>query len=342
MVGWTGSDDFPTVNAIQSTLGGVLRSSDAFITKFKPDGSALVYSTYLGGTEQDIGESIAVDSVGNAYVTGGTGSIDFPTKNALQPTNAGNGDVFVTKINAAGSALVYSTYLGGNASESGFGIAVDSMGNAYVTGQTSSTDFPTLNAIQPSCGGCQDAYVTKINATGSALVYSTYLGGSGSEEGRGIAVDASGNAYVAGNTDSTNFPVANAFQPTNQGGSDMFVTEINALGNAFIYSTYLGGKKSDVDKSIALDSRGSVYITGDNTGGTTGGPFPTTSVAFQQVARGGNATKGPSDAVVAKIAGHTSISISAAKLTFALVVIGTTSMTKTLTVTQQVCSNGIL
>ena len=342
VVGWTGSDDFPTVNAIQSTLGGVLRSSDAFITKFKPDGSALVYSTYLGGTEQDIGESIAVDSVGNAYVTGGTGSIDFPTKNALQPTNAGNGDAFVTKINAAGSALVYSTYLGGNASESGFGIAVDSMGNAYVTGHTSSTDFPTLNAIQPSCGGCQDAYVTKINATGSALVYSTYLGGSGSEEGRGIAVDASGNAYVAGNTDSTNFPVANAFQPTNQGGSDMFVTEINALGNAFIYSTYLGGKKSDVDKSIALDSRGSVYITGDNTGGTTGGPFPTTSVAFQQVARGGNATKGPSDAVVAKIAGHTSISISAAKLTFALVVIGTTSMTKTLTVTQQVCSNGIL
>ncbi len=161
-----------------------------------------------------------MDSSGNAYVAGRTTSSNFPTVNPIQATFAGGGsDAFITKLNAAGSALVYSTYLGGgggNGFDAAFGIALDPAGNAYVTGPTLSTDFPTANPIQATFGGGTDgdAFVAKINAAGSALVYSTYLGGSGSDSPQHIAVDSSGNAYVTGSTDSTNFPTANAFDST--------------------------------------------------------------------------------------------------------------------------------
>ncbi len=169
----------------------------------------LSYSTYLGGIGTDSGVGIAVDTAGNAYVTGQTDSTDFPTASPVQPALGGERDAFVTKLNAAGNALVYSTYLGGSGEDSGLGIAVDASGNAYVMGQTGSTDFPTASPIQAAHGGgLTDAIVTKLNAAGSALVYSTYLGGSANDLGGGIAVDASGNAYVTGFTGSTDFPTA--------------------------------------------------------------------------------------------------------------------------------------
>jgi hypothetical protein len=221
------------------------------VTKLSADGSTLLYSTYLGGSFADYGAGIAVDADGNAYLTGDTASIDFPTVNAFQPTKGGTASIynaFVTKVSADGSSLVYSSYLGGsgyytgnlNYWDFGYGIAVDADGNAYVTGYTTSTDFPTANAFQPAKGGAPqvaNAFVTKVSADGGSLVYSSYLGGSGyiyngypyGDSGNGIAVDASGNAYVTGYTTSTDFPTANAFQPTKGGGSNIanaFVTKI--------------------------------------------------------------------------------------------------------------------
>jgi hypothetical protein len=203
---------------------------DAFLTKLDAAGTALVYSTYLGGSEDDRSSRIAVDTAGNAYVTGTTNSPDFPTKNPLQPAHGGGfSDPFVTKLNAAGSALVYSTYLGGSGGEFGAAIAVDSDGNAYVTGQTSSPDFPIKNPLQSTLHGI-DAFVTKLNAVGSALVYSTYLGGNETAFGdvaSSVAVDAAGNAYVTGFTESPDFPTQNPLQPAYAGGfSDAFVAKI--------------------------------------------------------------------------------------------------------------------
>ena len=231
------------------------------MTKVNTTGTALVYSTYLGGTGYDQGNGIAVDGSGNAYVTGYTYSTDFPvTPGAFQVTNGGGGhdDAFVTKVNATGTALVYSTYLGGTHSDRGNGIAVDASGNAYVTGETTSTDFPvTPGAFQATNGGggIYDTLVTKVNATGTALVYSTYLGGTSYDAGYGIAVDASGNAYVTGYTQSPNFPVTpGAFQVTNGGVADIFVTKVNAMGTALVYSTYLGGMDDDEGYGIAVDA----------------------------------------------------------------------------------------
>jgi Beta-propeller repeat len=247
VTGSTISDDFPTMNPLQPANGGYL---DAFVTKVNPSGSALVYSTYLGGSGADLGNGIVVDSSGIAYVTGQTGSPDFPTTpGAFQTVYNGGSDAFVAAVNPPGTALVYSTYLGGNSYEQGNGIAVDNSGNAYVTGVTNSTDFPTTpGALQNACGevGCAygDAFVTKLNRSGSALVYSTYLGGGGGDGGYGIAVDSTGNAYITGYTSSTNFPTKNPLQPTHGGGVfDAFVTKVNHKGSGLVYSTYLGGSQ---------------------------------------------------------------------------------------------------
>ena len=200
----------------------------------------LAYSTYLGGSGDDTGTGIAVDSAGNAYVTGFTASTNFPTANALQSTfGGGPADAFVTKLNASGSALVYSTYLGGTGDDGGHGIALDSAANAYVTGATNSNNFPTANALQSTFGGTYDAFVTKLNPAGSALVYSTYLGGSGDDGGHDIAVDSAGNAYVTGYTLSTDFPTANAFQRTIAGAYDAFVTKIGEASRLLNIATRL-------------------------------------------------------------------------------------------------------
>jgi hypothetical protein len=282
VTGDTGSPDFPTANPLQPTIGGppcgeVGCSVDAFVAKLNAAGTALVYSTYLGGSETDGGSGITLDSTGNAYVTGTTNSSDFPTKNPFQAAFNGFNDAFVAKLNAAGSALAYSTYLGGSGDDQSSSIAVDSTGNAYVTGSTGSPDFPTQDPLQPALGGgdcelpCPDAFVTKLNAAGSALVYSTYLGGSNADLGIGIALDLTGNAYVTGRTYSPDFPTQNPFQAALNGFIDAFVTKLNAAGSALVYSTYLGGSDLEFGFGVAVDSAGNTYVTGD----TISPDFPT-------------------------------------------------------------------
>ncbi len=272
--GETGSINFPVVNAAQPSFRG---TSDAFVAKLNNNGNTLLYSTYLGGFFYDTAYAIAIDRLNNVYVTGHTEAANFPIKNALQPRLQGARDAFVTKFNANGG-IVFSTYLGGDPTltggrddEAGYGIAVDSQFNIYVAGFTGSPNFPTVNAYQANLGGVIDGFITKINAEGSELIYSTFLGGSGSEKVRGIALDSFGNAYLTGYTTSTDFPRQNAWQPQFQGNADGFVTKLSATGGGLIYSTYLGGSgtentgldSEDVPScAIAVDSQGNAYLTG--------------------------------------------------------------------------------
>jgi hypothetical protein len=273
VTGTTSSTDFPTAGSLQ-VYGG---SGDVFVTKFNPSGSALIYSTYLGGSDGDEGNGIAVDGTGNAYVVGDSISTDFPTvsplKNSCGSCDNDDPDAIVAKLNATGSALIYSTYLGGSQIDYGYGIAVDGSGNAFVTGTTFSTDFPTAAPLQVTCGGCvsgqnagNDAFVTKLNPSGSAPTYSTFLGGSDGDEGRGIAVDGSGSVYLTGTTNSSDFPTVNPLQSTCGGGNcsylELFVTKLNAAGSAMVYSTYLGGSNHDYGFGIAVDGSGNAFVTG--------------------------------------------------------------------------------
>ena len=275
VTGWTVYDappffpKFPTVNAIQPNPGG---GSDAFVTKFDTNGN-MVYSTYLGGSSDDQAEGIAVDSLGNVFVTGHTGSTNFPTAKPLQSTLRGSLSSFVTVLNPQGTAFIYSTYIGGSGADAGTAIAVDAIGNAYVTGSTSSGDFPTANPIRPTAAGGLDTFILKLNPAGSAFMYSTYLGGNGDDVAKGIAIDSSNNAYVTGRTNSANFPTASAFQATLHGGVDAFVTKVNATGTAFSYSTYLGGANDETTGGIWCDEKptcggivvnpnGNAYVTG--------------------------------------------------------------------------------
>jgi len=255
VTGGTSSVDFPTVNAYQTDQGG----DDGFVTKLNGSGSGLLFSTYLGGSFGEVCRSIAVDVTGLAYVTGATGSSDFPTQSPYQ-TDQGGVDVFVTKLTYWGTGLSYSTYLGGSGTEFAYGIDVDPSGFAYITGYTGSTDFPTLNPYQGDQGN-DDVFVTKLSSTGSALVYSTYLGGSGTDIAWDIAIDGSGCAYVAGVTASSNFPTENPFQ-TDQTYSDAFVSKLNSSGDGLVYSTYLGGDNDDRVYAIAVDDFGCAYVTG--------------------------------------------------------------------------------
>ena len=294
VTGETLSTDFPTVNSLQSPFGG---DFVCFVAKLNADGDELVYSTYLGGSDLNMCFAIAVDFSGNAYVTGHTQSVDFPTTaSAFQPELASNdGDIFIAKLNSSGADLAYSTYLGGGRQELAFGIALDPRGNVYVTGYTSSFDFPTANPLQPIFGGPEfgtDAFLVKFNAGGTELIYSTYLGGNSNDGGNGISVDSRGNAYVTGITESTDFPIANAMQPAFGGGGDAFVSKVDAKGSTLIYSTFLGGSESDNGLDIALDLRGNAYVTGR----APSIDFPTTKDAVQSNFGGGR-----SDAFVAKI-----------------------------------------
>jgi len=311
IVGETYSSNFPTsAGAFQTALSG---THNGFATKLTSSGS-MGYSTYLGGDQEDTAAGVAVDSSGNAYIAGRTRSTNFPTTSgAFQTAEQGGQDGFVTKLNAIGTALVYSTYLGGSSNDAANGIAVDSSGHAYVTGQTTSSNFPTLNSYQTTfagggtdCGSgivCGDVIVTKLNSTGSALLYSTYLGGSAEEAGSAITVDAAGNAFVAGGTDSTNFPVTyGAPQSAYAGGSahcgsaglacgDAFVARVNTLSSgaaSLAFSTYIGGSGDDLALGVALDSSGHVHVSG----GTNSTNFPVTGTAVQTSYGGGTETCG--------------------------------------------------
>ncbi|MEE8574612.1 MAG: SBBP repeat-containing protein, partial [Thermodesulfobacteriota bacterium] len=292
VTGETNSTDFPMVDAIYDSKSGL---SDAFVAKLNAAGSALIYSTYLGGADGDEGRGIAVDSIGAAYVTGITFSIDFslsasPYDDSLNDGVQSGSDAFITKINRVGSAIGYSTYLGGTNWDSANDIAVDFLGNAYVTGATTSTDFPVVSAIDGVLGGPWDAFVTKIDATGS-LIYSTYLGGDyNSEIGYGIAVDYSGNAYITGFTTSSDFPTLSSLDTNFSGSMEAFVTKINASGSAYSYSTFFGGGGFDEGNGIAVDCSGAAYVTGY----TRGANFPTPSAIYDTYS-------GSDDAFITKI-----------------------------------------
>jgi Beta-propeller repeat/Cep192 domain 4/HYDIN/CFA65/VesB-like, Ig-like domain len=307
VAGVTNSTNFPTSGAYQAASNG---NGDAFISKLKADGTGLIYSTYLGGNGADSAAGLAVDSLGDVFVTGSTTSSNFPvtpTKSGLSATEAfqtaygGNGDAFVTELSSSGSKLIYSSFLGGSSADYGQAITVDSSGNAYVTGSTQSPDFPTVGPFQPTLGGSSDAFVTKVNFSGTELVYSTFLGGSQADTGQGIRVDSSGNAYVAGYTFSTDFPTQGPMQGANEGDADAFVTELNSTGSALTFSTYLGGSGRDRAFGLTLDSSGAIYVIGD----TQSSDYPTTSGAFQ-VIYGGNG-----DAFLTKLnAGGTGLTYS--------------------------------
>jgi hypothetical protein len=318
----------------------------------------------LGGSGDDGGIVIAVDSFGNAYVTGQTNSTDFPTVNAIQPTNHGGfDDAFVAKINADGSALVYSTYLGGSGTDWGSGIAVDSSGNAYVTGSTFSTDFPTVNAIQTTNHGGYDAFVTKINPDGSALVYSTYLGGSGDDLGLGIAVDPSETAYVTGQTQSKNFPkTVLAFQQSLKGIYGVFLSKIASQSFVGVSPLKLAFPAQVIgsvsaSKKLTFTNNGSgtvtikqIFVAGVNAGEFAetnncpptlpAGGFCTVSITFTPLAKNyrhallGISDSDPASPQVIPLSGWgTVVSLSAHNLYFGKVPVHTTSSPKTVTLT---------
>ena len=299
VTGYTFSTNFPVKNEFQNNT--ILSGKDAFITVFAADGQSLVYSSYLRGTEQ--GSLVAVDGAGNAYITGIADSANLTTRGAngqppFRASRPGGDDAFVAKFNpfaSGNSSLVYSTYLGGSGTDKGFGIAVDSSNQAYVTGITGSTNFPLQAAagstILDSTNVVNEAFVTCLNANGSGLIFSSFLGGSGQEEGFDIALDSTRNIYIGGKTNSTNFPLVNPVQATRAGGFDAFAVRVSPGGRAITFSSYLGGSSNEIVGGIAVDSLGSIYLGGE----TTSTNFPTTPGALQSTAQGGG------DGFVAKI-----------------------------------------
>ena len=259
VTGFTSSGNFPVLNPLQQSRNGAI---NAFVTKLNPSG-VILYSTYLGGNAGDFGSAVAVDTSGNILVAGVATSPNFPLANAIDSSFGGAADVFVSKLNPPGSQLIYSTYLGGSSNDGATAVATDSTGNLYITGVTSSPNFPVERPLRQTYGGgLFDGFVTKINPTGSRLVYSTFLGGAGEDRAFRIAVDAAGNSYLTGDTDSTDFPIQNAVQPIKSIGLDAFVTKINSSGTNIIYSTYLGGNKTDGATALVVDNAGRVHVAG--------------------------------------------------------------------------------
>ncbi|MDQ1266316.1 MAG: type sorting protein, partial [Bacteroidota bacterium] len=276
VAGGTYSTNFPTVQPYQSAYGG--GRSDCFTLKLSPLGNSLLQSSYLGGSGDDEAYSIAVDNDSYCYVTGITGSINFPVQNAYSTNRIGGADCFVTKVHQNGSSLVFSTYLGGDEWDEGRGIAIDANRYVYVVGTTASIDFPTVNPIH-NHGSIQetDIFVTKINPVGNTLTASTYLGGFGDDNGMGIAVDAGSQVYVTGYTNSANFPTANPSQLLNAGQVDGLITKFNAGMNTLLLSTYIGGSTEDYASCIAVNDNESICIGGY----TNSQNFPTLN-PFQQ------------------------------------------------------------
>jgi len=281
ITGNTNSSNFPNLTPAQGTNSG---AGDAFVTKLNSTGTAILYSTYLGGSDADSGSGIYVDASGDAFVTGTTSSANFPTSStAFQIIYGGNSDAFVTQLNSAGNKLVYSSYLGGGGAESGNAIVADTLGNAYVTGSTQSNNFPVVGPLQATTGGGSDVFVAEVNFTGSALIYSTYLGGTNADVAQAIRLDGLGDAYIAGYTFSSDFPTMNPYQGGNAGGgADAFAAELDQTGSNLVFSTYLGGSLDDRAYGIALDATGNVYVAG----GTQSADFPTTAGTFQTVLKG--------------------------------------------------------
>jgi hypothetical protein len=289
VAGTTSSSNFPTKNPYQWTYSG---NQDAFVTKLSPEGNTLLYSTYLGGSGHEYCADIAIDRFGSAYLTGETGSRNFPLMKPFQDTIEDVVAAFVTKLSPTGNNLVYSTYLGGISEDIGCSIAVDQHGSAYVTGKTGSGNFPKKNPFQKKHGGGRsDVFVTKFSPAGDTLVYSTFLGGSSNDYCGSIAVDRSGSAYVTGYTWSADFHIKNPYQGSLNGSEDVFMTKFSPAGNTLVYSTYLGGSNGEYGSGIAVDMNGSAYVTGQ----TRSTNFPMKN-PFQGIFGGGH-----NDAFVTKL-----------------------------------------
>lgn len=341
VVGTTQSTDFPTTPGVVQATCNCSAHSDVYVTKLNASGSGLVYSTYLGGTRDDIGYAIALNSAtNNVLVTGYTRSTDFPTTpGAFQVLISAPIAAFVTQLNSTASALVYSTYLGGKTTATtpcetcASGIAVDSGGNAYVSGLTAEANFPTtqgaFQTVFKSASNGHDAFVTKLNPAGTALVFSTYIGGTGDDGATGMAVDASGNVWLKGNTKSTDFPVTTgSFQTTSGGNFDTWIAELSSTGSTLLYSTYLGGSGIEfggATRMLALDNQvpPNVYVTGY----TNSTNFPIIPGAFQNTQAGAN------DVLVSRFTPSPNVALSPSSLNFGNQNVGTTSNPQTVTVT---------
>ncbi len=267
---------------------GVPQRTGAFVAKFSPNGSQLLFLTYIGGTLDTRAFAVAVDKYNNVYIAGQTSAANFPTSKAVQPALSGQQDAFVTELNSTGSQIVFSTYLGGNRSQQAYGIAIDRLGDVYVAGDTVSANFPMVKAVQPAIGGGQDAFLVKLAPSGVAIISSTYMGGSGDEHAAALAVDSAGSAIVAGWTESSNFPVVDAFQTHSGGNQDAFVFKMNPTGTAVAFSSYLGGSGgtpglTESASGLAVDSSNAIYIAGS----TSSTDFPVTAGAFATTYGGG-------------------------------------------------------
>lgn len=279
--GSTFSADFPvTASAFDATFGG---GEDVFVAKLNAGGSSLAYSTFLGGAENELSAGIAVDTAGNAYLTGSTRSLEFPTTSgSLQPTHSGGGfadlfEVFVTKLDTTEGGLVWSTFLGGTRVDRANGLAIDAAGNAYVTGGTQSPEFPTTaGAFDTSFDSTSESFVVKLRSDGAALSYSTYLGIASSAA---VVVDTANNAWIGGRAEAGATTTSDAHQPTNAGSGDAYLAQLNDSGSSLIYATYLGGSDNEFASGIALDPNENIYVTGT----TLSSDFPTTAGAFDQL-----------------------------------------------------------
>ncbi len=283
VTGFTGGKLDITPGAFQINCAG---GFDAFVTKLNSSGTALIYSTYIGGNNSDFALSLAIDFSENIYITGETKSSNYPiTQGAIQTSLGGKTDAFVTKLNSTGTAVIYSTFLGGLDNDFSRAIAVDSVGSAFVTGRTHSIDFDvTADAFQTVFLGVADGFVAKLNATGTNLLYSTYIGGSAEDDCFDIEIDGLGQAIVAGGTSSIDYYTSpGAFQISNAGTGDVFVSKLNASGTSMIYSTFIGGLNYDLCLSASLDNSNYLYITGL----TEGANFPTSGGAYQNFFAGG-------------------------------------------------------
>jgi Beta-propeller repeat len=279
VTGWTSSVDLPATGGFQMRYGG---SVDAFVASFSAIGGTLNYCTFIGGSGEDQATGIAVDSAGSPYITGWTTSSNFPVVGGFQRKLSGTRDAFVTKLSPAGNALVYSSYLGGSAVDSGYGIAVNSSNSAVVVGDTTSTNLATVSPIQPHSGGGQDTFMAIVNPAGSALTVLTYFGGSGIDHASCVHVGPQGGIVFGGYTWSTNFPTVSPFQAKSGGGQDGFVIKVSPTGTVVKLSTYLGGSGGSTGapeqvNSISIDPGGNVIVAGT----TSSADFPVTPGAFQ-------------------------------------------------------------
>ncbi len=284
VAGRTASLDFPVVSAFQSKNYGV---NNAYILRLDPAGTTLIFSTYLGGNDDDRAYAVALDRQGSVYLTGVSFSNDFPTNDgAFQRNNLGGADAFVAKFASDGSAI-YSTLIGGKSDDRANAIAVDASGNASIVGETFSDSFPQANApFQHSRHGGLEAFVTEVNADGSQLVFSTFMGGAGDDSASGVAIDLSGNIYVAGSTTGDNgFDIPNRSFNTsyNGGSSDIFVSKFSANGQSLLWTTFLGSHGGDYGDAVSVDANGNVYVAGN----TDSNQYPVTRDAFQGNRGGG-------------------------------------------------------